>query len=59
MKTLTLTVEAKTQFDLEIAVEDALRGIKTGCSSGLGGIDDWEYVFESSGEFEEIETEEA
>lgn len=49
----TINFEGKTQGDIELAIEEALRVIKqSGCSSGMDSNDSGEYDFQITGEEE-------
>lgn len=52
MRTITINAEGKTDNDLELAVEEALRIIKSGCTSGMNSNDTGSYDFQISGDEE-------
>lgn len=48
----TISFEGKTQSDVEMAIEEALKRIKSGAYSGFDSNDDGEFDFSISGEEE-------
>ena len=52
MLSITINAEGKTDSDIEIAVEEALRNIKAGNRSGMNSNDSGRFDFEISGEEE-------
>lgn len=53
MKTFTITVEGKTESDIEVAIEEVLRLVKNGWS-GFNSNEDGSFEFSSEGDYEEI-----
>lgn len=53
----SISFEGKTQADVEMAIEEALRVIKNGNRSGFNENEDGEFSFEISGEEDEDEDE--
>lgn len=49
----TITFEGKTNEDIELAIEEALRVIKNGNSSGFNSNEDGEFSFQILGEEED------
>jgi hypothetical protein len=57
MKTCTITVSGKQDGDIELGIEEALRRIKQGNTSGSDSNDDGSFRFEVEGEEEPVATE--
>lgn len=51
----TINFEGKTTSDVELAIEEALKRIKSGNTSGFDSNDSGEFNFQISGEEEDIE----
>lgn len=50
----TINAEGKTDFDIQCALEEALRLIKAGNFSGMNSNDDGEFDFQITGEEEVV-----
>ncbi len=58
MITCTINAEGKTENDIELALEEALRVIKnSGCKSGMNENESGSYDFQISGKEEDEEEE--
>lgn len=55
MKTYNITVEGKTESDIEIAIEEVLRLVKQGYFSGSNSNDSGSHNFSSEGDYEDEE----
>lgn len=53
MKTFTITLEGKSQSDIESAMQEVMNSIQSGCHCGANSNDDGSFRFESDGEYDE------